>query len=124
MKIEIKLQVDADHLANVLCSGFEGGIRYWGRIANYSKLPCSEPACEMMHVYHQPFVLDGWIKVRDNEAGGTSKLTLDKIQRAIQVIADKYPRHLGAVLGNQAMQDAETGDVLIQCALFGEVRYG
>lgn len=99
-------------------------VNYWGGIVNYSKLPCSEPEWEMMHVYRQPLVAGGSITVLDTDTKGSRKLTLDKIQRGIRVIANRYPRHLGAVLGNQAMQDAETGDVLIQCALFGEVRYG
>lgn len=122
MKVSIPLKVDAAHLANVLCSGFEGGIRYWGRIANHSNLHCAQS--KNMHVYCQPLLEGGSIVVLDQETGGSRKLTFDKIQRGIQVIADKYPHQLGAVLGDSGKQDATTGDVLIQCALFGEIRYG
>jgi hypothetical protein len=126
VKIEIKLQVDADHLANVLCSGFESGIRYWGMLcdATQHELPVELPVEPRMLRYHQALISLGFIKVKVQDTGRLYHLTSDKVLRGIQVIANRYPRHLGAVLGDSSKQDAETGDVLIQCALFGEVRYG
>jgi len=37
-------------------------------------------------------------------------------------MAEKYPRHFHNFL--EENDDAETGDVFIQCCLFGEIVYG
>lgn len=44
---------------------------------------------------------------------------------AVQVILEKYPNHLGAVLGGyeNGNADQHTGDLLLQCAVFGEEKY-
>ena len=45
-----------------------------------------------------------------------------EILRGLEVMADKYPNHFGdAIAGND---DATTGDVFLQCCVFGDVLYG
>ena len=46
----------------------------------------------------------------------------DAVQRGLQTMAEKYPRHWGDFIREN--EDAITGDVFIQCCLLGEVVYG
>lgn len=50
--------------------------------------------------------------------------TLDymAIQKGLEIMAEKYPSHWADFVGGN--DDADTGDVFLQCALFGEVIYG
>ena len=51
-------------------------------------------------------------------------LTLDRaaVLAGIEVMAARFPRHFANLITDNS--DAETGDVLIQCALFGDIIYG
>jgi len=50
------------------------------------------------------------------------RLDLDAIKKGLQIIAEKYPRHMGDFLNEN--DDADTGDVFLQCCLFGDAIYG
>lgn len=64
------------------------------------------------------------IRVTEGPVKGRAKLLLTrkKLLKGLGVMAQKYPRHYGNWLAGQ--DDAETGDVFIQCALFGEIVFG
>ncbi len=49
-------------------------------------------------------------------------LTLGKIKKGLTIMAKKYPKHFASILEENT--DADTADVLLQCALFGELIYG
>lgn len=122
--IPLKQAVPAYNLAAVLCSGFEGGFNYWGRATALTHLPIPEGEDVVLKSYFQPLLEGGSITIEDVESGQkkTHVLDLPAVLRGVQVIADKYPHHLADVL--QGEGDATTGDVLIQCAVFGELIYG
>ena len=98
-------------------TSIEGGSNYWARI------DVGE---------HQP----GWrnyftakytiIEISDEKAGAvqgqTYELSLDKLKAGLQIVADKYPHHFKDIIEQSG--DATTADVLVQCALFGEIVYG
>lgn len=50
------------------------------------------------------------------------ELTGAKIVAGLKVMAEKFPHHYRNLIIDNA--DAETGDVLIQCALFGDIIFG
>ena len=50
------------------------------------------------------------------------RLDLDAIERGLQAMAEKFPKHFADILGEN--DDAITSDVLLQCCLFGYVIYG
>lgn len=54
--------------------------------------------------------------------GQTYELSLDKLKAGIQVLASRYPHHFSDIVCEKG--DAITGDVLVQCALFGDIVYG
>lgn len=118
----LNLTVPAYNLACVLCSGFEGGINYWGHFVQSTHVKPPEGEDVDLTRYYQTLLPDGLIGVWDTEESKAHRIELADILRAIQVIAEKYPHHIGDVIAGEG--DATTGDVLIQCAIFGEVRYG
>jgi hypothetical protein len=44
------------------------------------------------------------------------------VRAGLQVLATKYPHHFADIVVDNS--DCTTGDVLVQCALFGEIVYG
>jgi hypothetical protein len=109
---EIKYTVPVEYtiteydLDCLLVTAFEGGINYWARI-NLRK----------GHGYFDA-------KVHDFEEAdrGDCVLTREKLLAGIKLCATKYPRHFKDFIDESG--DATTADVIVQCALFGEVVYG
>jgi hypothetical protein len=57
-----------------------------------------------------------------HDDGTTVTLKAEDFRRGLEVIAAEYPHHLQSILDEN--WDSTTGDVLIQCAMFGEIKYG
>lgn len=121
-------------MANLLTSAFEGGSNYWYQIdgykepaklgflsdAEFAKVMNREP--QVFKHADYPLNPGGAVIVRDADEGKTFTLDLEACRRGAQVMRRSYPRHYAAVIAEN--DDAETGDVFLQCCLFGEVIYG
>lgn len=98
-------------------SAIEGGSNYWARI------DVGPHQLGWRNYFAAKFTI---IEISDEKAGAvqgrTYELTLDKLKAGLQILADKYPHHFKDVIDETG--DATTGDVLVQCALFGEIVYG
>ncbi len=114
-----------------ICSGIEGGINYWCRSYRYEATEeqvhaaraATDDTVSCFWKYFLP-VYGGTLIFKDDERGGAEyRLDRAALERGIAVIAEKYPHHLGGVV-DAGSGDATTGDVLIQCAIFGELVYG
>lgn len=118
------VEINSDLIRDSLCLAFEGGSNYW-----YAELgkgaPPTEDISSVLYswVYSWP-TCGGSVTLMDVEGDTGEPLTLDgqAIARGLQSMADKYPRHLHDLLTEDG--DAETGDVFLQCCLFGEIVYG
>ena len=78
-------------------------------------------------VYCLPFVDGGGVKIgEDTEDDGTYPVThilnKEKIEKGLQLMADKYPYHFSHIVNEG--DDANTSDVFLQCCLLGELVYG
>jgi hypothetical protein len=92
----------------------DAGIRYWGLYASHK-------AIKEMVGGGRPCVV---IEAEDQKKDALNvkhDLTVGKLQAAIGIIAEKWPHHMSSICGDY---DAETGDVLVQVALFGDIVYG
>ena len=49
-------------------------------------------------------------------------LTMDNVQKGLELMRDEYPRHYADLMEEE--DDAITGDVWLQLAVFGELIYG
>jgi hypothetical protein len=120
-----------EQISDVLCSAFEGGSNSWYWIDQFIAPASwdfvSEPSLlpgERHWPCDYPLNPGGALVISstiDQERPGV-RLELDVIQRGLNILVEKYPWHFANILSENA--DAETGDVLLQCCLFGEIIYG
>ncbi len=103
----IKFKLSEGTFHDQITAAIEGGSNYWARI-NVGK--------------HQPGWRNYFTARFTEDTGQTHELSLDKLKAGLQVLAEKYPHHFKDII--QESGDATTGDVLVQCALFGDIVYG
>lgn len=122
--------VSFQRVADLLCCAIEGGSTYWAEIVKVKEpkecsfLMDSDSGGEG----HKPYLSDypfngGSITFSDGEGDmPDSVLDLESIKKGLQVMAIDHPRHWQAFLNEN--EDADTGDVFLQCCLYGEVVFG
>jgi len=126
MSFKITSTLTDEHVSDILCAGLEGGIGYWATIVRYEG---NTEGVEYKHL-EMPFREGGAVIFEDAEGEEEGEWRLDRqsIQRGLELLSSltlsgKLPaRHLANVVSNDG--DSETGDVLIQLAVLGEVVYG
>lgn len=137
-KLTIPVDVSIQNIQDTLCSAFEGGSNYWYRIEEFGKPDKIENYSTRWSEDEKPTVfkhLDyptnpgGYLIVSDKPiARGEglkptyTRVDLESIQKGISVMAKKYPHHFKNFVSDDG--DAETGDVLLQCIVFGKIVYG
>jgi len=113
----------------MLCCAFEGGSNYWCVIKE-KKQPdfflfryMPDLSDKPTSYTDYPLNRGGFLMVGDIEGDmPDGLLDLGTIRYGLQVMADKYPRHFQDLLNDN--DDAITGDVFLQCCLWGEVVFG
>lgn len=125
---QITVTVSDERLAEVLCSAYEGGSNYWAKQEDGKDSPYrfAETPIALGGIPVAPLeLIPGFVvTITDREADPPKRhrLTEAKLRRGLQVMAEKYPKHFADVMTEEG--DADTGDVLLQCALFGKLVYG
>ena len=112
LPVAVSLEIPEELIVNALDSA---NIVYWARVpkgADHHDLLAGRDTATIME-------LGG---AHDGEGDGCRELTGDKVRRGLGIMAAKYPQHFAYLMSDNA--DAETGDTLVQCALFGEIVYG
>jgi len=131
-------KISDDRLRCLLCSALEGGSNYWYMHVRNEFPPGVTYAdfreggrLTLAEYWHPleliPFVEGCAIFITTEAAGDEGDTTERRLDRAallrgIEIMAAKYPRHFANVVSEN--DDAETGDVFLQCCLFGEIVYG
>ena len=118
--VTVKQTISQERLEDLLCCAFEGGIGYWARIVDATW-------SSGVDYSHQLPVRGGAVRLGDSTGEGWPEgarpiLSRDSIRRGLQTMADKYPRHWSDFVREN--EDAITGDVFVQCVVFGEVVFG
>jgi hypothetical protein len=127
--LDVKYQINKNDVASLISSALEGGSNYWCIIRKSKSV---EPL--PIDLFKWDLVGDFWHILWPLSRGGrlyiesvedmyhNGYLDLDSCKRGLMLMAQKHPRHWSDfVSGNW---DAETGDVFLQLALFGELIYG
>jgi hypothetical protein len=91
-------------IIDTLISAIEGGIYNW---CSAAMLSAPEPLCA---------------RFQEADGGAVFEFTTADWPRVVALMATKTPRHYASMVGERG--DAETGDVLVQLACFGELKYG
>lgn len=115
--------------ANLLVCAFEGGTWYWCEVdfsastepPKVVELKGLTESDEVFPHIHWPLSEGGALAVREKDAGAVHRLDLDAVRRGLTLMATRFPERFAQV--GTLDCDAETGDVFLQCALLGELRY-
>jgi len=123
--IPVIVDVPEDTIDSLLTSAFEGGSNYWYRVEKkISGKEDKAAGCQ----YLGDYVLKGHGLIISDfygaEKGDRVEKTLDReaVCRGLKIMADKYPHHFKDMMNDDG--DATTGDVFLQCCLYGEIIYG
>lgn len=130
-KVPFEIEISSERIETLLCSAFEGGSNYWANydyiveIDIYDKFVGVE--LPKMYAYEFPLYDVGFVAFRqyDEDTGENIQTDyLDKraLIKGAKIMAKKYPRHFKDFI--EENDDGITGDVYLQCCLFGEIVYG
>ncbi len=124
-QIQITSNVSEQILEDTLTSALEGGIGCWASITGFkNKKPQRSPKDAMNYLpsYLTTPLSDDGILLLEDEEETTFELNRIKLLEGIKVMAQKYHQDFTDMVSENG--DSNTGDVLVQCAIFGEVIYG
>ena len=109
-------EITPSRVRDLLCTAFEGGSNYWidSIVANNAN------TFNLSYFHEAPSVPEGYVELRVESE--RLKLTHDKVKKGLQTMAKNHPRHFKNFI--EENDDAETGDVFLQCCLFNKVIYG
>ena len=128
-KVTTEVEITLTRVADLLCCAFEGGSNYWYQI-KLKKAPAEFAFRYMPDLSDKPtsytdYPLNrgGYLIVGDIEGDmEDGLLDLGTIRYGLDTMAHKYPRHFQDLLNDN--EDAITGDVFLQCCLWGEAIFG
>lgn len=115
-------------ITNAIIGAIEGGSGYWCVEYAYGHTPAFDNPDKHPAYACEDFWVKGGIvnfKYENYEDGpeiGVKHLSCNTLAWGLGIMADKYPNHFGDLLSEN--DDADTHDVLLQCALFGETIFG
>lgn len=115
-KVSVNMTFTQQRITDMLICAFEGGSNYWYQIINRSH--------PKTNVYECPFLEKGYLLIVDKNEKECDGWLLNRetIQSGLQTMANDYPKHFADFMNEN--DDADTGDVFLQCCLLGEVRFG
>src|SRR4051812_2287418 len=112
--MNIELNVPSLTIFDTIMSGLEGGVQSWARVIRCWVPGRSGVAAESsmdLHVTCELAVLDTHEQVTIRGSW----------REALRLMGEQHPRKFAEIITGRA--DCTTGNVLIQLAAFGEVRY-
>ena len=113
------INVPYDSISSLLCCAFEGGVGYWCQLTRYTL--DDEGILDYDSLADTAQDLE-WVVVDLHSNREAHTVTPRKLQHGLSIMAEKCPVHFGHLI--EGMFDSTTGDVFLQCALFGEIVYG
>lgn len=120
--LSVTIQVPWSRIDDLLCSAFENGSRYWAVCTSSKDPPAEQHRAKVEYNYQKCMYPGGYCMLRDIEAEKTYRLDYTVLLRGLSTFAQKEPKHFADFMSEN--DDAVTGDVFLQCCLFGEVVYG
>jgi hypothetical protein len=116
-QIKTRVEVTPERVSDLLCSAFEG-MSYWAK-----RTKDNAKKVGAFYSFEAPTKPDGWLVVLDTYDDDKSyKIKNSDIIKGLEVMAEKYNQHFTNFMAEN--EDAITGDVFLQCCMFGEVLYG
>jgi hypothetical protein len=123
-KVTAVTKIPDQRIEDLLCNAFEGGSNYWYIIKKFNYPPGQDKKSLGIEFAHIQLPLRGGsLTVGDIEGDEPDKI-LDRaaIVKGLELMAEKYPKHYSDFLTEN--DDAITGDVFLQLAVYGDVIFG
>lgn len=111
--MDILIKIDDSMVEDLIITAVEGGSNYWCDFVGTSDGDAP---------YYKKVMSDGFLKCRDKNDNKIYKLDKEAIIKGMNVMMDGFPHVFGNFISE--MGDSFTGDVFLQCCLFGDVIYG
>lgn len=110
--VSVRVYISNEDIENLLDEASRGSS-YW-----------CEDSGELAYESATKAIMAGkMIMLHDAENDGKAyELTLSAVKRGLVIMAKKFPDHFADILKDNT--DNDTGDVLLQCAILGDVVYG
>jgi hypothetical protein len=132
--VTVKKEISASRIVNLLCTAFDGGFGSWGRYETHmppepdwswgegTPEETEKDWADVRKVYVAS-MCGGHVTMYDME-DDEKPYRLDKaaLHRGMRIFAEKYPKHFSDFINYN--DDAITGDVYLQCCIFGDAIYG
>lgn len=129
--MKASVNITGQRIADLVCCAIEGGSNYWCK-GIYLVTPNQDTLSDSIW-YCSPELWDGDFTISiledtEQEDDNGDLIYKDHIvnqesfQKAFDLMAEKYPWHLANFMNEN--EDAETGDVFLQLATFGDIVYG
>lgn len=120
--VTVRHEIKAERIEDLLCTALEGGSNYWAEI----KSTRVGSASGVRYAHELP-MRGGVITLADSSgeewpADAQPVITRRACVIGLQVMADKFPQHFVNFV--QGHEDAVTGDVFLQCCVFGDIVFG
>jgi len=134
LKVTRTTSITAEQIRTLLCCAFEGGSNYWYEglaphtypegltHEDYKEGGNAQDPDNYWHWCQLLPTTGGSVQFMDIESGETHILDGDKVKSGLQIMADRCPSHFNDFL--EENDDAETGDVFLQCCVLGDLVYG
>ena len=125
--VKIEKEISWQTIADTLVSAFEGGSNYWYQIEMFKKpsnFNNSEKGDEQFRHMSYPINENGGLLVSNRNVDDTYKakwVNQTSIKNGVKIMQQYHPSHFQDMIEKNG--DATTGDVFLQCILFGEVIY-
>jgi len=116
----ITVSVQMQDLTDLLNSALEGGSTYWARIIDRQVVGDPEYTSDVPAA--GGFLVFATLENDEINRQRSWSLNAGDLVRGAEVMAARYPCHFASMLYETA--DAVTGDVFLQCCLFGELVFG
>jgi len=135
--IKATVEVPWQTVGNILVNAFEGGSNYWYMIHDKKRpknFDNSEKGDERFSHMSYPINEGGAILVSNEKLSGGKGcedgeddhkekwVNQKSLTRGMKIMAEKYPEHFNDMISEN--DDSITGDVLLQCTIFGKLIYG
>ena len=121
--------VTQERIKDLLITAFEGGSNYWYFIREFVYPAGQTQESLGIECQHDGELIfrGGHMIIDDVEDGEQSELSgkildMDAIKRGLNLMAEKYPKHWNDFI--QENEDADTADVFLQLAVYGDIVYG
>jgi len=121
--VTVPTDVSLARVQNLLCGAWEGGSNDWYTELHYVvDLPELAPKDGFSRFHVVPTLPGGVVGYKDGHEDQSYTLCLEKIQKGLTILAEKYPHHWANFINDN--DDAGTSDAFLQCCTFGDIIYG